>query len=383
MRRPPLHGWRRLLPAGRWRRLLPACLLALPLALGACADVAYYWQAGLGQLEILRKRRPIAEVLADPSTPVQTARKLRLILAVQDFATEDLALPAEGHYTTYADLGRPYVSWLVVAAPEFSLEAHRFCYLVVGCLGYRGFFEREDADALAAELHGEGLDVSVRPVSAYSTLGWFNDPVLNTFLAGDDVSLIGTVIHEQAHRRYFLEDATDFNESFAEFVEEQGVQRFLTLSRPPPGLLTRPAARMLAAARAMRDDERRFRALVLGARKRLAALYAAPLPAAEKRRRKAGAIDALRQDYQKQRASFKLLDYDDWFAQPLNNAHLAGIAQYARHIGAFRALFDQSAHDFARFYTAVEALGALPADQRATRLSQLEHAGVAQLHPPR
>jgi predicted aminopeptidase len=359
-------------PARRSRaaRRLPLLLLALLLPLlGACTEMAYYWQASAGQLEILNKRRPIAEVLADPAVSAEVKRKLRLIEDVQAFATAGLALPAEGHYTTYADLGRPYVSWLVVAAPPLSLEAHPFCYLVVGCLGYRGYFAQEDAEALAARLRGEGLDVLVRPVRAYSTLGWFNDPVLNTFLAGDDVQLAGTIIHEQAHRRYFLKGATDFNESFAEFVEGEGVARFLAQpGRDPAGV---------ARFEALRADERRFRALVLRGRERLAALYASDLPDADKLARKATLLQALRDDYQNERASFTLLNYDDWFARPLNNAHLVGVAQYARHIAAFRALFAQSGRDFPRFYTAVEALGGLAPEAREARLNELEQSVAA------
>jgi predicted aminopeptidase len=354
----------------RWRLLV---LLALLPLLGACSQVAYYWQAGLGQWEILHARRPIAEVLADPAVDAEVKRKLRLILDVQAFGTAHLALPEDGHYTTYADLGRSTVSWLVVAAPPLSVEAHEFCYLIVGCLGYRGYFAQDDADALAAGLREEGLDVLVRPVRAYSTLGWFADPVLNTFLAGDDAQLPGTILHEQAHRRYFLKGDTDFNESFAEFVAHEGVRRYLEQPGRPAGLFAR-----FDAGRA---DEQRFQAIVRRGRERLAGLYASSLPDAEKLARKPALFEALRRDYQNERSSFTLYDYDDWFAQPLNNAYLVGVTQYARHIAAFRALFGESGRDFARFYAAVEALGRLPADQREARLNELEHTVVAQSHP--
>jgi len=356
-------------------RTLPLlALLALLPLLGACSEAAYYWQAGLGQWELLSKRRPIAEVLADPDVPAAVKARLHLVQDVQRFGTEHLALPAEGHYTTYADLGRPVVSWLVVAAPPLSLEAHEFCYLIVGCLGYRGYFAREDAAALAAALREEGLDAIVRPVQAYSTLGWFSDPVLNTFLGGEETRLAGTILHEQAHRRYFLKGATDFNESFAEFLEAEGVRRFLA----QPG--REPAQR--ARFEAIQADEARFRAIVLGGRERLAALYASPLPDVEKLARKAELLAAMRQDYQNQRSSFTLLNYDDWFDRPLNNAHLVGVAQYARHVRAFQALFAESGRDFPRFYAAVEALGGLPAGQREARLNELELTPVARTQRP-
>jgi predicted aminopeptidase len=360
------HAWPRA-----WPRAL-ALLVLLPL-LGGCSELAFYWQAGWGQWEIIHKRRPIVEVLADPAVPAEAKRKLRLVLDVQDFATAHLAIPADDHYTTYTDLGRPYVTWLVVAAPPLSLEAHAFCYPIVGCLGYRGYFAKADAQAEAGRLAGEGLDVIVRPVSAYSTLGWFNDPVLNTFLRMDDTQLIGTIIHELAHRRYFLKGETDFNESYAEFVQDEGVHLYLA----QPG---QDAAR-IARYEAIQADERRFRELVLAARARLASLYASPLPDAEKLARKPALFDALRQDYQNERSSFKLLNYDDWFAQPLNNATLVGVTQYARHIAAFRALFMESGRDFSRFYAAVEALGQLPSEERAARLNQLEQKVVARSDP--
>lgn len=351
-----------------------AAMLALLLA--ACSEVSFYWQAGMGQLEIIGRRRPITEVLADESVPGETKRKLRLILDVQAFATEELALPGDGHYRYFTDLGRAYVSWLVVAAQPLSLEEHRFCYPIVGCLGYRGYFAKGDAEGLAGELRERGLDVAVRPVSAYSTLGWFDDPVLNTFLRGEDTVLIGTIIHEQTHGRYFVPGATAFNESFAGFVEEVGVRRFLAKDAARgPALLRRYQAR--------RGERERFRSIVLKGRARLAGLYASALGEAGKRAEKARVFDEMRRDYQSERESFKIHNYDRWFAQPLNNAHLIGVAHYAIHAGAFRALFAEQGGDFGRFYMAVEALGALPVKEREARLNELEKQFVALSRHPR
>ncbi len=372
--RPVGTAWARLRRVGRRRGLplpLPVLLLALALPLlGACGELGYYWQAGMGQLELLGKRRPIAEVLDDATVGAETKARLRLVQAVQAFGTAALALPEDGHYTTYVALERPYVSWLVVAAPEFSLEAERFCYLIVGCLAYRGYFAEADARDFAAGLRAEGLDVAVRPVRAYSTLGWFDDPVLSSFLGGERTVLMGTILHEQAHHRYFLEGATAFNESFAVFVEVEGVHRYLAAQGAP-------GRRQIERYEAIRADRERFHALVLQGRERLATLYAQGLPPDALRTAKAAALAALREDYQSARSSFKLLNYDRWFAQPLNNAHLAGVAQYARHVGAFRALFAESGHDFARFYAAVEALGELPPARREARLDELRSKALA------
>jgi predicted aminopeptidase len=344
-------------------------LLFAALLLSSCSEVAYYWQAANGQLSIINQRRPIPEVLADPAVSEATKAKLRWVLAVQDYAATDLAEPREGNYKYYADIGRPYVSWLVVAAPPLEMKEHTWCYWIAGCLGYRGFFAKADANALAKELAAQGLDVAVRPVRAYSTLGWFDDPVLNTFLAQEDVDLAATIIHEQAHHRLWVKGDTTFNESFAGFVEREGLRRFAESRRANGG------EAMWQRYQALDADRERFTELVLGARKRLIEIYASPLSDGEKRARKQAAIAELRADYQKQRAAFKLVEYEGWFAQPLNNAHLVGIAQYQSRRDAFRALFLAEGGDFARFFTAVEALGKLPQAERDRKLDQLEAEG--------
>lgn len=375
------------LPAGIYLMVVAVVFLGLlaVLGLGGCTDLSFYWQAGVGQLKIINNRRPIAEVLEDEKVPQETKRKLRVILGAQTFATRELLLPEEGHYRYYTDLGRKYVSWLVVAAEPLSLRGYRFCYPIAGCLSYRGYFDKADAEALAAELGrvdggGKGLDVLVRPVRAYSTLGWFDDPVLNTFLDDSEIQLAGTIIHEQTHRLYFLKGETAFNESFATFVEEEGLRRYLAHRALKTGSATGRAdhANPSAATGRMqrfeviRGDRNRFREIVLGGRERLAAMYRADLTDAEKRRRKPALFEALREDYRKQRQSFKILNYDGWFNQPLNNAHLVGFAQYSLHVEAFRELFRQNDGDFRRFYRAVRALGGLDPKTRQARLQALE-----------
>ncbi|MDH4247073.1 MAG: aminopeptidase, partial [Deltaproteobacteria bacterium] len=293
------------------------------------------------------------------------------------FATQELGLPQKGHYRFYTDLDRPQVSWLVVATPALSLREHTFCYLIVGCLGYRGYFLREDADAMAAELTAQGLDVLVRPVRAYSTLGWFDDPVLNTFLQGPEVDVVGTVIHELAHRRYFLSGDTAFNESYATFVEEAGLERFLHRTAEIGGASPVTA---LERWRALQADEERFQTLVARTVERLEALYASDTTEEVKRREKTALFTKFREDYQSARGSFTLSNYEGWFAQALNNAHLVGMGHYTRYVRAFKALFAEQGGQFEPFYRAVEALGALPEAERRTRLAQLEMQGAK--HPP-
>lgn len=336
-----------------------------------CSDLPYYWQAGAGQLEILNQRRPIHEVLDDSSVGTEIKRKLRLIVSVQDFATEELALSSEGHYRHYTDLGRPYVSWLVVASQPLALREHQFCYLIVGCLGYRGFFDPTDAEELAEELRAIDLDVLVRPVRAYSTLGWFDDPVLNTFLKGEDVDLIATVIHEQTHRRFFLKGDTAFNESFASFVEHEGVRGYLSKHSQSSGDVT------LERFQTLRADRRRFRRLLKQTRDRLESLYASNGTTEAKRTIKARLIEDMRRDFRSEKDSFKILKYERWFKQPLNNAHFVGLGHYTLYVRAFEALFAESGRNFAEFYASVEALADLPPEERNARLLALENKLVA------
>ena len=349
----------------RWGRfwLLPA----LVLLLGGCADLSYYWQAAQGQWEILRASRPMDEVLSDPAVPETVKAGLRVVRDAQRFGSDALGLPPDVHYTSYADLGRPQVTWLVVSAEAYALTARQECFLFVGCFGYRGFFAREDADAFAAARAAEGYDVLVRPVTAYSTLGWFEDPLLNTMLGGESTGLVNTVYHEQAHRMVFVEGDTIFNESLATFVAREGVRRYLR-SQGKAGQLA------LARHEAREADRARFRAILLAGRKRLQDLYATGAPPDALYRQKAQAFEALRRDYASQRESFTILSYDGWFARPLNNAHLVGVAQYHDRVPAFAALLDREGRDFPRFLAAAKNLGELPPDQRQAALDALSGA---------
>ena len=346
--------------------LIAALALALGVAaVSACAELDFYWQAGVGQMEILNKRRPIGEVLRDDGVSGEIKAKLRIILRAQAFATRRLGLPKEGHYRYFTDLGREYVSWLVVAAQPLSMSEYQFCFPLVGCLGYKGFFKKADAEALAGRLRRKNLDVLVRPVRAYSTLGWFDDPVLNTFLNGQEMELAGTLIHEQTHRLFFLKGDTAFNESFASFVEEEGLRLYVAEFFTSGGALLRRHGKV-------RADRLRFREIVLRGRARLERMYRSSLDDVEKLRRKPSLFEAMREDYRNQRDSFKILDYDGWFSQPLNNAHVAGFAQYSLYVKAFRVLFEQNGGDFKRFYKAVEALAELEPPQRRASLKNLE-----------
>jgi predicted aminopeptidase len=357
-------------------RFLRLTLLSLAApALSACATVAYYAQAAGGQLEILARARPIAELLDDaPATDVpgalaappvapQLKARLATVLRVRAFATQELHLPDNGSYTEYADLERAQVAWNVVATPEFSLKPKEWCFPVAGCVPYRGYFARERAARLAEELHAEQLDVRIQPVAAYSTLGWFRDPVLNTQLRRSDAEIAGVIFHELAHQRLYLAGDAAFNESFATAVELEGLRRWLEAS----GERTAFDARLTERTR-----QAQFVALVMEHRARLAALYATTLGAAEMRAAKQKTFEELRAAYADLRARWGGYDgYDAWFAQDLNNAHLAGIGLYHQHLPAFQALLAQVHGDLPAFYRAARALSRLPEGERAARLAAL------------
>ncbi len=354
-------------PAPRHARralLLRAAAACIALVLGGCASAGYYAQAVSGQFELWRKRAPIASVIADPVTPQETRRKLALVQDARAFAASRLALPADGSYAHYVELGREYVVWNVYAAPPLALEPEASCFLFVGCLDYRGYFARADAEAHAAAQEAAGLDVYLAGVAAYSTLGWFDDPVLSSMLAYDDARLVEILFHELAHRRFYLPDATDFNESFAMAVAEAGLALWqATRGETAQGTLAR------AAREAALTD------LVLETRAELATVYAGEASASEKLAAKRAAFERLRRRYEQMKSTWDGdTRFDRWMYAPWNNARLASVATYHAHVPAFRALLARSGGGFAAFYRQVESLAALDAAQRVACLAAYAEA---------
>ncbi|MDE2456588.1 MAG: aminopeptidase, partial [Burkholderiales bacterium] len=196
-----------------------------------CSTAGYYAQALGGHLAVLRKSRPVSEWLADPATPAPLRARLELAERMRDYAVTALGLPDNASYRRYADLGRSAVVWNVVAAPELSLTLETWCFPVMGCVGYRGYYDKAAAEALGAELKAQGWEVEVYGVPAYSTLGWSNwlggDPLLNTFIDWPDGELARLIFHELAHQVVYVKGDSTFNESFAVSVEQEGVKRWL------------------------------------------------------------------------------------------------------------------------------------------------------------
>jgi predicted aminopeptidase len=331
------------------------------LLLGSCSTIGYYWQAMDGQLEILRKRRPLREVVADQTTPPKVRERLKALIPIREFATRELALPDNQSYRSYADLGRPFVIWNVFATEEFSVKPKEWCFPIAGCVPYRGYFSKQSADAFVAGLPAQAQDVYVGGVPAYSTLGYFNDPILNTFVHYPEVELARLIFHELAHQVVYVAGDAMFNESFATAVEEAGLARWLR------NLKSEERALEWDQSQARRKG---FQSLVLSFRTRLEELYAGDSPIAEKRLRKAQAFADMKAAY----ASLKqewggYSGYDRWFGQELNNAHLAAIAIYTQFVPAFQKMFEEQGGDFSRFYAAIKDLAKRPKADRDALLS--------------
>lgn len=337
------------------RRFLRTVLLALGVAgtTSACSSVDYYRQAVGGHLHVMLKREAIEKVLARPDTPAPLRRKLELVRAAREFASSTLGLPDNGSYRSYTDLGRPYVVWNVFATPALSLEPVTSCFAFVGCLNYRGYFDPADARRAGDRLRQSGHDVFIGGVAAYSTLGWFDDPVLNTMLVWDDNRIVEVIFHELAHQRVYAPDDSVFNESFATALAQAGVARWAAAD---------PASRRIDPDRVQRDAA--FYALLLTYRTRLEAAFADGDDAA-KRTRKLELFEQLRTDYARLKDRFGgYTGYDDWMATDLNNAKLSSVATYHDYVPGFRSILARTNDDFVRFYTIVEAMTSWTAERR-------------------
>jgi predicted aminopeptidase len=334
-------------------RLVGAIVLAaVILPVGGC----YELQAAAGQARLMFARRPIVRVLQNPKTPAKLRAQLERVNDIRDFASRELGLPDNGSYRSYADTGRSYVVWNVFAAPEFSVEARQWCYPIVGCVAYRGYFSELAARRFGDGLRAQGDDVAVGGVAAYSTLGHFDDPILNTMMGWDDVELAAIVFHELTHQLIYVADDSSFNESLASFVEAEGVRRWLK-SRGREEDLAR-----------YEERQRRYELvtqLLIEARAGLAALYASGLDADAMRVAKRAAFAALRASYENLRAGWQgEAPFDAWFAADLNNAHLVSVATYASCVPGFARELEGVGGDLPRFYVRVRELSRLPKDRR-------------------
>lgn len=337
--------------------------LAWVLLLTSCSTVSFYSQALRGQQEIMGKARPVAKVLADPAIPTLLREKLTTVQDIRAFAESDLSLPTDGQYESYVNLGRKYVVWVIYAAPEFSTEAKRWWYPLVGPLKYRGFFKEAAAEKLAAELRDEGLDVYMSGVSAYSTLGYLKDPLLNTFMGRPDADLAELIFHELTHQRIYLSGDTDFNEALATVVGREGAVRWLKARGRRAELEQYEKERVVETA---------FIREALQTRDELKALYArTDLDEAAMRQAKTATIAGLKTRLQAMnRRHGGTLKMDRWFEKPVNNARLNTLATYHDLVPEFEALLKECQGDMDLFLKRMEAMKHLSPKERRERLSK-------------
>jgi predicted aminopeptidase len=329
-----------------------------------CGSLGYIAQSTGGHLDLAAKAKPVSEWLDDEKTPPPLRGRLALSQRMRDFAVSELALPDNRSYRSYADLGRPYAVWNVVAAPELSLQLKTWCFPIFGCAGYRGYFEIAPADRLGDQLRAEGWEVSVYGVPAYSTLGWTDflggDPLLNTFINQPEGELARLIFHELAHQVAYAKDDTEFNESFATAVEKIGAGRWLAEQADDKA---RRQYELLDSRR------REFRQLTRETRERLDALFKSDASAEQTRERKAALMAQMRADYERLKTERwgGYAGYDGWFTRA-NNATLAVQGAYDDLVPQFERLFEREGRDFPRFYAAVKRLAALPKDERHATL---------------
>ena len=342
---------------------------ALPGFSGGCVNLGYYAQAVDGHMNIHNRVRPIDAIVADPEADPKLKRTLTLVARLREFASRELKLPDNQSFTTYADLGRRYAIWNVSAAPELSIEPEKWCFVAAGCVSYRGFFSETEAQSFANELRIKGYDVSVGGVRTYSTLGWFKDPVLNTFLGYSDMELAQLIFHELAHQLVYVQDDSTFNESFATAVELEGIARWLD-QHGEEGQRTKFDA--------SQKRKTASTAIMLDYRKRLEDLYASEEGDAEKRAAKASILAELRKDLSSLETDKARFDaYDKWLALNLNNAFLASVSTYTQLVPAFHALLARHEGDIGRFYEAVRELSRLPKAERIALLHGMKGRGLS------
>jgi predicted aminopeptidase len=321
-----------------------------------CQSLPYYDQAINGHTEILRSREPISDLIEDADTPAGLRKKLIFIQTVRDFAEKQLHLPVNDHYLSYVELNRPYVVWNVFAAPEFSLKPKTWCFPIVGCVAYRGYFSEQDARRFGDALQQEGYDVFIGGAIAYSTLGWFDDPVLSTFLYLNAPETAALIFHELAHAILYIQDDTAFNEGFATAVEQEGLRRWQSSASDLKGYENW----LLKGQR-----RQRFISLVSKYRAKLEDLYQGNLPLTEKRNQKAAVFNQMRSEFLDLKSDHNALAaYDAWFSHPLNNAQLISVSTYHDWVPAFRKILSESGGDLEEFYQRCRQLAKKDAAER-------------------
>lgn len=357
-------------------KYLVALLLGLTLlGVSGCHTLSFYGQAVRGQYQIFANERPINKLIKAPSTPEPLRQRFELLERLRAFAQTDLKLPIDDHYRKYVDLHRQFVVWNVEAAPEFSMQSKTWWYPLLGSLEYRGYFSKQGATNYAHYLRNKGYDVSVGGVQAYSTLGWFRDPVLNTFIFEPDADLAEIIFHELGHQRAFARGDTDFNEAFATTVGQEGARRWLTARGDKPAL---------EAYLAQLQRNNQFVHLVMSTRRQLEDIYGDThnargkvvstaknkgVPAQRLRQEKAQIMEEMKQQFVRLKQQWNGdTDYDGWLSHEINNAQLNSVAAYYDLVPTFEQILATNGGDLEKFYGVVERLAKMTKKQRQEQL---------------
>ena len=333
----------------------------MTLLLSGCTHMGYYWQAIGGQMEIFSRQQSIEEMLANPEIRPELKQKLEYIQQVRAFASQQLYLPDNNSYRNYVDVERPYLVWNVFAAPKLSLEHYQSCFLVTGCLAYRGYFNKMDAQQFVDELKQQGYDVFLAGISAYSTLGWFDDPVPNTIMHYSDAHVAGLIFHELAHQKVYVKDDTAFNESFAMAVELEAVKQWLKQARD---------SSIYTQYKKSKQHREQFINLLMQTRQALLQLYGSGEK--NKKDKKKIILANLKIKYEKLKKEWNGdSSYDNWMKQDLNNAHFISVGLYHHYVPAFKKLLEQNDNDWISFFKQAEEIGDLPKEEREIKLEKL------------
>ena len=342
--------------------------ISLLLLLCGCTDAGYYWHSTKGHLDIMNERVDIDELLADDDLDSRLRARLVLVQEIRQFSIDSLGLPDNGSYSSYVNLHQPYVIQNLFAAPELSTRLHQWCYPVIGCASYRGYYDETRLLAYIEELQSEGLEVHVGRVPAYSTLGWFDDPVLSSFIDWPDYRLAGLLFHELTHQQIYIDDDTTFNESLASAVQQVGTTIWLQSKSQNAAL--DEFRRWLA----YRDEAI---ALIVATRTQLAGLYSNDLSDDEKRQQKSLRFAEAREAHEIIATRHGIeRGFKSWFASGLNNAKIGSVAAYNSRVTAFVNMLEARNTDFPSFYHYVEQLGELDRDPRDRCLDAWEKRAV-------
>ena len=307
--------------------------------------------AAYGHMTLLNKAQPIDDILRQIDLNKTLRQQLITFQQARDFASQQLQLPDNDSYRAYSPLDREYVVWNVVATKEFSIEPEEWCFLLAGCFTYRGYFSKDKADAYAEQLKHQGQEVYVSGVSAYSTLGWFNDPVVSSMLYDDEAIRVGVMFHELAHQIMYRKNSTAFNESFAKVVEQEGVRRWFEYNNKNE---------LLQKYQNDKKKRRQFHEMLLHTKNKLKIMYTQNLSITDKRQRKQQYLINLKQDYMKLKKLWQgHAGYDKWMSQDFNNAHFVLVQTYHDLVPMFKDLLKQKNNNLKDFYDEVIAISKL------------------------